>query len=129
MKKAQDTRPSRPGRLRSRTPVTPDDRYLERSDNVFWTIAPPGILLHNFTLRYYLELDAVGYRLWGYLDGARTVDEVVDRCCEEFAGVQPRETLRRSIRDIVETLLTHGFVVERGSGAAPKQQINRAGRG
>jgi len=91
-----------------------DERVLERSDNVLWTIAPPGILLHNFARRRFLELDEVGYKAWGYLDGARTVDEVVARCTES-AGADPKSKVAniKKVHGIVQTLFAHGFVEER----------------
>jgi hypothetical protein len=91
-----------------------DQRILERSENVLWTLAPAGIVLHNFSQRYFLELDTLGYRAWGFLDGARTVDDVVARCSAQAPAVaRERRKFERKIRNIVETLATYGFVVER----------------
>jgi hypothetical protein len=99
---------------RAPQPLACDRRILERSDTVLWTLAASGIVLHNFSQRYFLELDAVGYRTWGFLDGARTVDEVVARCSAQApAGARERRKCERKIRNIVETLATYGFVVER----------------
>jgi hypothetical protein len=80
---------------------------LERSDTVLWTIAPPGIVLHNFARRQYIQLDETGYAAWALLDGARSVKEVIDRCA---SGQAER---RREVRSIVRTLADNGFVVER----------------
>lgn len=90
-------------------------RLLERSDTVLWTLSPGGIVLHNFAKRVFLELDEVGYRTWAFLDGARAVDEVVARVCVDSAvgnGTRTRDIEPR-VREIVDTLLEHGFVVER----------------
>jgi hypothetical protein len=103
--------------------VTPDDglraieaprdgRLLERAETVLWTIAPPGIVLHNYVSRRFLELDAVGYRAWAFLDGARCVDDVIARCCDTAtspgAASQPE-----TIRQLIETLYANGFIVPR----------------
>src|SRR5882724_371788 len=87
-------------------------RVLERSDNVLWTVAPPGILLHNLELRLYFELDALGYVAWGFLDGGRTVDEVVSRCLERFPRTVHEQTAADLI-EIIKTLQEHGFVKDR----------------
>ena len=86
---------------------TLDGLVLERSDTVLWTIAPPGIVLHNFACRKFIQLDKVGYAAWGLLDGARTVKEVIERCT---AG---RSRQRIQVRSIVKTLSDNGFLVER----------------
>jgi hypothetical protein len=87
---------------------------LERSDRVLWTIARKGILLHNIEQRLFFELDQLGYLLWSYLDGGRTVADVLTACCPDAgrAGV----LTRRIALDIVETLFTFGFVQEREDG-------------
>jgi hypothetical protein len=91
-----------------------DDQILERSDTVLWTIAPPGIVLHNFARRKFLQLDAKGYAAWGFLDGARTVREVIDRCCVLSDGDDRKKgDVRQELRDIVQTLAENEFVVER----------------
>lgn len=91
-----------------------DHRVLERSDTVLWTLAPPGIVLHNFARRLYIELDDVGYRVWAYLDGARTIDEVVARCCAEQTGsARSRRGLARRITQVIDTLFENGFIAER----------------
>ncbi|MBI2625662.1 hypothetical protein HYW68_01275 [Candidatus Parcubacteria bacterium] len=102
---------------RNRPKGTSDARILERSDTVLWTIAPPGIVLHNFACRRFLELNAVGYKAWAFLDGARTVDEVVARCSTgDGSSDQGRRASQRKVRHIVDTLAAYGFVVERSDG-------------
>lgn len=87
---------------------------LERSDTVLWSLSPGGIVLHNFARRCFLELDDVGYRTWAYLDGARPVDEVVRRVCEESSSADVGERqLGEKVNGIIGTLLEHGFVAER----------------
>lgn len=90
-------------------------RILERSDTVLWTLSPGGIVLHNFARRVFLELDEIGYQTWGFLDGARPVDEVVARVCVDSApgnGTVVR-SIEPKVKQIVATLLEHGFVAER----------------
>lgn len=108
------TEPSTRSRRRASVAPTRDTRMLERADHVLWSLAPPGIVLHNFKRRQFLELDAIGYLAWGYLDGARTVDEVVERCCESIAD-QPhaRAAAAKRLRDVVDMLASHGFIEER----------------
>ena len=88
-----------------------DARVLERSDTVLWSLAGDGIVLHNFVRRRFLHLDEVGYRAWAYLDGARTVEEVVALCCAD--GGRPQHTREHHVREIVETLAENGFIEER----------------
>lgn len=89
-----------------------DMRTFERSDSVLWTVSSPGVVLHNFARRTFLELDATGYVVWGFLDGARPVEEVVAMAVEATGG-NGDEAARR-VREIVATLIEHGFVEERG---------------
>lgn len=89
--------------------AAPDTRTFERSDSVLWTVSSPGVVLHNFARRTFLELDATGYAVWGFLDGARPVDEVVAMTVEATDG---DESARR-VREIVTMLIEHGFVEER----------------
>jgi len=102
-----------------------DCRVLERSDNVHWTLASKGILLHNFAHRCFLELDEVGYRAWGLLDGARSADDVVATCCAEFAGSHGDTGLDQAVRDIVNTLYSHGFIVERVFEDRPASETDK----
>lgn len=78
------------------------DLVLERSHDVLWSLAPTGIVLHQVKRGSYLELDENGYRLWGYLDGARSAAIAADKVA---AGVD--------LLPIVADLFAHGFVVER----------------
>jgi hypothetical protein len=94
---------SRP-RARPTRKAKPDARRLERSDDVLWTIAPPGVVLHQVSTRKYLELDAVGYRIWALMDGARSVDDVVKLC-----DTSPTT----AVRAIVACLVEHRFVEAR----------------
>ncbi|MFI7535869.1 PqqD family protein [Streptosporangium sp. NPDC049376] len=87
-------------------------RVLERSDDVLWSVAPDGAVLHNVTTGRYLVLDAGGYATWAYLDGARTVDDVIARV--HAVSQQSAET----IRGLVHALWAHGFVGERGPDSA-----------
>ncbi len=87
-----------------------DDSVLERSDVVLWTLAPPGILLHNFASRRFLQLDELGYLAWGFLDGGRTVQEVITRCS---SNGRTSKMAQREVRAVVKTLFQHGFIEER----------------
>lgn len=91
-----------------------DMRFLERSDTVLWSLAPGGIVLHNYARRCFLELDQLGYRLWGLLDGARPVEEVV-RSPQVAQSGGKNGTSESAAREIVATLVAHGFVEERSS--------------
>jgi hypothetical protein len=88
-----------------------DSRIFERSDFVLWSLAPSGIVLHNLLTRRFLELDELGYQAWAFLDGARTVDEVIDRCCASPA--HSKNLARKQVRSIVNVLVEHRFVEER----------------
>lgn len=110
--KRHTLKPPSPNAVRGtdRSPRAADARILERSDTVLWTIAGDGILLHNFARRRYLELDALGYAAWGFLDGARTVDEVVARCTQQGRSASELRTLERRVRRFVDVLVEHGFI-------------------
>ena len=85
-----------------------DAQVLERSNNVLWSLSPTGIVLHNVVSRTFLELDEMGYRVWGLLDGARSAGHVIKYLAEE--GSAPSKSLRRKLRDVIQTLATYGFV-------------------
>jgi hypothetical protein len=81
---------------------------VERNEVVLWSLSPSGLVLHHVKRGAYLELDAAGYMLWAYLDGARTVGDAV----ATTARANPDHTTRRLL-DMASTLFTNGFVVER----------------
>ncbi|RSK38916.1 PqqD family protein [Hymenobacter perfusus] len=90
-----------------------DERVLERSDWVLWTLAPNGIVLHNLQRRYFLELDNLGYSVWGFLDGARTVEEVINRCCSVQDNGELQPSCELHIRNMISTMAQYGFIEER----------------
>ena len=85
-------------------------KFVERSDNVLWSLSPKGIVLHNLISGSYMELDQDGYRTWGFLDGARAVDDVLARCAG--TGRDCRGSKRRKILRIINKLVEHGFAEE-----------------
>lgn len=91
---------------------------LERSDNVLWSLTLDGIILHHLVTSRYMELDGSGYRLWGLLDGARSVDEVTKLALGLDAPVLLRGVAASLTQDetgllrIIEALLQNGFIVE-----------------
>lgn len=93
--------------------AAPPDRIFERSDSVLWTLAGSGAVLHNFACRTFLELDPTGYVIWGFLDGARPVEEVVTMAVEAGSERIDRSEREKRVREIVTTLIEHGFVEER----------------
>ncbi len=93
-----------------------DNRKMERSDSVLWTLSPTGIVLHNFRIRRYLELDQVGYRAWALLAGARTVDEVIERSVPGSTSTRSATALSRRLRQTIQTMAAHGFLQERPDG-------------
>lgn len=100
------------GSEKLRRAIRADSLHLERGDSVLWSLSPRGIILHELSYGKYLELDAIGYGVWGFLDGARPLREVVDLCLSRF-GDKPAPTVRRQVRRIVNVLLEHGFIMER----------------
>lgn len=95
-----------------RSRATLAGRVFERSGDVLWTHALPGIVLHHISTQRYLELDDFGYRTWALLDGARTAGEVVDRLVPEEPIEECPEVQERAWM-IIATLAEHGFVIER----------------
>lgn len=91
-----------------RVPEATGSLVLERSDYVLWSIAPQGIVLHELRGHRYMELDRAGYLLWGLLDGARSVDEVVALGLIKTPGSADTE-----IRRTIKTLLAHDFIEPR----------------
>lgn len=90
-----------------------DIRRLERSDTVLWSLSPMGIVLHNFALRKFVELDQTGYRLWSLFDGSRCVDDVVSMCRQSREDSSYRAPSEKKIHDIVALLSAYGFIVKR----------------
>jgi hypothetical protein len=79
---------------------------------VLWSLSPRGIVLHDLVRNAYLELDEVGYRTWGFLDGARTVEETIDLSVRSIAG-RHDAGVSRKVRRAVRALQSQGFLVER----------------
>lgn len=83
---------------------------LQRSYDVLWSLSPRGIVLHATLTGKFLELDEDGYRLWAYLDGARSADVAITLCA------QARPNSARcavKLRKVVGVLHKNGFVVQR----------------
>lgn len=102
-------------RLKRRTAPPLADKLrkarLERHDNVLWSLSPEGLVLHHLDSGAYLELDKLGYWAWCFLDGARTVGEILDKRPDtdgEKAGAGIEK-----LALIIETLRDNGFIVER----------------
>jgi hypothetical protein len=92
-------------------------RVFERSDRVLWSLSGTGIVLHNFDRRQFLELDMLGYRLWGFLDGGRTVEQAIARAWAAFDETVPVSQAKRESWEIIEVLVENGFIEERRAGA------------
>jgi hypothetical protein len=84
---------------------------LERSDDVLWSLALPGVVLHHLRTREYLVLDELGYRLWAFLDGGRDVADAIERAVRS----EPNSEERQRALQVVQTLAAHNFVVETAS--------------
>jgi hypothetical protein len=97
----------------SPTRKTLGKRVFERSDRVLWSVSGTGIVLHNFDRRQFLELNMLGYRLWGFLDGGRTADEAIARACAASDGSVPGAQAERESWEIMEILIENAFVEER----------------
>ncbi len=85
-------------------------QLFERGDNVLWTLSAQGAFLHNFESRRFLELDELGYRTWAFLDGARSVEQVVE-CV--LAGSQASAVIEARVDALIATMVDHGFVQPR----------------
>jgi hypothetical protein len=103
------------GRVQAATRAAPSKITLERSDMVLWSLSPRGIVLHDLIRNAYLELDEVGYRTWGFLDGARTLEETIDLSARSIAGGRDAAVTRK-VRRAVRALQSQGFLVERTDG-------------
>jgi len=57
-----------------------------------------------------MKLDRVGSFIWDQINGLRTIDQVVERCCEFFEGNE--EEIVAAIIEFVATLVESGVVVE-----------------
>lgn len=99
-----------PARTKRPHPPSPrvTDLVLERNEVVLWSLSPTGLVLHHVRRGAYLELDAAGYTLWAYLDGARNVGEAVTTTAAAHPDHTPRELL-----DVASALFANGFVLER----------------
>lgn len=60
--------------------------------------------------RELMKLDRVGSFIWDQINGVRTVDQIVERCCAFFEGNEPEMTA--GITDFVATLIESGVAVE-----------------
>ena len=57
----------------------------------------------------YYALDEVGAMIWELCDGARGVDEIVERLCSEFDA--PQATVRADVCEFVEDLRRERLLV------------------
>lgn len=82
---------------------------LEKSDSVLWALTADGIVLHNIDRDVFVELRGIQHSIWSYLDGAHTLDCLVEVLQEQAQseGVD----LPPLIRGVAADLLAGGFLV------------------
>lgn len=83
---------------------------LERGDTVLWTLTGHGVILHNFASHQFLELDETGYCAWAYLDGARSVKDVIECVLAARCDASDAPSARRRLGALIAALFEHGFV-------------------
>lgn len=73
-----------------------------------WAFTETGIMLHNTNNGAYIELKGPEERIWAYLDGSHTIDEV----CRLVAVGQPDGLAGANsiVEKTIETLQTEGFI-------------------
>jgi hypothetical protein len=90
----------------------------EKSHSVLWALTGNGIVLHNFSLQKFVELNSPDDLVWAYLDGAHSLHEVCDLitqiCLNKDNNVDVLE-IRGNIERIFKALYDDGFLVEKTS--------------
>lgn len=86
--------------------------FYEKSDTVLWAFTPSGIVLHNFSLGRFVELDAAGLLVWELLDGVHSTEEIKHRL--RSANCMPRNLPEAFVDSLVASLASGGFAVPVG---------------
>lgn len=76
---------------------------LKKNEAVMWAFTPNGIVLHNTERAHFLELDELGERIWSYVDGSHSAEEILEMLRAtrpELDEGRSREVLRTVLADL-----------------------------
>jgi hypothetical protein len=85
---------------------------FEKGDTVFFAVKPDGVMLHNYAVGEFVDLDKNEELLWKYCDGTMNLSEAIDRAIQDWPG-PPTETRKKHLHDLAERLLVGGFLRQR----------------
>jgi len=75
------------------------EQVVKKAKDTPWNIIDEEAVLLNLDTGHYYILNETGCRIWELLDGKKTVAEVVDCICTEYAVSKPR-----AMQDIIHIL-------------------------
>ncbi|MBS1582076.1 MAG: PqqD family peptide modification chaperone [Bacteroidetes bacterium] len=52
---------------------------LKKNEAVMWAFTANGIVLHNTARARFIELDEVGERIWSYVDGSHSAEQILEK--------------------------------------------------
>lgn len=70
-----------------------------------WALTEPGIMIQNLDTNAFLELNEVQERIWSYIDGTHTEEEILSRLQQEFIQESPGDLellLKKTISNLAQ---------------------------
>lgn len=80
------------------------------------------VVVVNLTSGIYYSFDGVGVSIWDWIDGQRSLEEVVAKSTEYFEG--DAEHISASVRGFLQKLLEENLVVQDASGVGSGLDTN-----
>ena len=83
--------------------------YAAKGINVSCRTINGTAFIFDQNTKLLLKLDEVGSFIWDQIDGLKTIEQIVEICCQVFEG--DRECIQLSIKEFIDSLLDKNVVV------------------
>lgn len=84
---------------------------LRKKTSILWALTEPGIMIQNLENNHFIELGEVQEKIWSYIDGTHTSDEITEKLRIEFHD-QPVHSLQLLVRQTLDYLLESELITE-----------------
>ena len=84
---------------------------LKKKSSILWALTEPGIILQDLNNNVFFELDEVQEKIWSYIDGTHTNDDIVIAVSKKFTHLS-FSSVRETTTKTIEYLLHNNLVTD-----------------